>query len=113
MGRWFDAAKSALLTTARKSRAGPFKGLLGKEMWAAKVVASKQIGFCLQRYVGRSLRGTACSGKCAVEVNSRIKLRGFAIFRGPVVQLGERYNGIVEVRGSTPLRSTNSLQIAD
>jgi hypothetical protein len=28
---------------------------------------------------------------------------------GPVVQLGERYNGIVEVRGSTPLRSTTLL----
>ena len=26
---------------------------------------------------------------------------------GAVAQLGERYNGIVEVRGSTPLGSTN------
>ena len=26
---------------------------------------------------------------------------------GPIVQLGERYIRIVEVRGSTPLRSTN------
>ena len=31
----------------------------------------------------------------------------FITVYGPVVQLGERYNGIVEVRGSTPLRSTS------
>ena len=30
----------------------------------------------------------------------------FRIYRGPVVQLVERYNGIVEVKGSTPFRST-------
>ena len=28
---------------------------------------------------------------------------------GPVAQLGERHNGIVEVRGSSPLRSTDEL----
>ena len=32
----------------------------------------------------------------------------FGVFSGPVVQLVERYNGIVEVKGSTPFRS-NSL----
>ena len=29
------------------------------------------------------------------------------VFGGAVAQLGERYNGIVEVRGSIPLGSTN------
>ena len=34
-------------------------------------------------------------------------LNGFVL--GAVAQLGERYNGIVEVRGSIPLGSTTSL----
>ena len=32
--------------------------------------------------------------------------------KGAVAQLGERYNGIVEVRGSIPLGSTNLLMIS-
>jgi hypothetical protein len=38
--------------------------------------------------------------------------RGFSrprVLRGAIAQLGERLNGIQEVRGSTPLGSTNSL----
>ena len=35
----------------------------------------------------------------------RIAVLVFATFRGPVAQLGERHNGIVEARGSIPLRS--------
>ncbi len=30
---------------------------------------------------------------------------------GPLAQLGERYNGIVEVKGSSPLRSTSTLPL--
>ncbi len=31
-------------------------------------------------------------------------------FRGAIAQLGERYNGIVEVTGSIPVGSTNQLK---
>ncbi len=39
-------------------------------------------------------------------LDSRIFTRYASLIRGPVAQSGERHNGIVEVRGSSPLRST-------
>ena len=33
------------------------------------------------------------------------------IFYGPIAQLGERYNGIVEVKGSSPFGSTKQATI--
>ena len=39
----------------------------------------------------------------------RTRLSRHRVPRGAIAQLGERLNGIQEVRGSTPLGSTNSL----
>ena len=49
-------------------------------------------------------RGLSCA---SVKVTI-LKFQEGYIFIGALAQLGERYNGIVEVRGSIPLGSTKS-----